>query len=144
MRKRYLKTDLVFDLINAFKSIKSSNESALFLQDILTASEIRNLSVRLRIAKLLLKNEKQRDISQSLRVSIATVTKVSSWLNQKGEGFKQIISRLPVKYEEPTNISHGAIEFHLPEVLAKSIQYGIAKSQDKKANQLIEVVKEKA
>lgn len=144
MIRKFINADLIFDLINSFKSIKSAKESAYFLQDILTANEIKNLAVRLRIAKLLLANEKQRDISQELKVSIATVTKVSAWLNQKGEGFKQIISRLPIKYEEPTKPIRGPLEFRLPEVLAASIQYGIAKYQDKKIENFVKAVKEKA
>ena len=142
--KRRLKSDLIFDLINAFNSIKSSQESASFLQDILTASEIKNLSIRLRIAKLLLVGEKQRDISLNLRVSIATVTKVNAWLNQKGEGLKQVISRLPQKYDIPINSIGGPLEFHLPEVLAASIQYTFASAQNKKAIRFIEGVNEKS
>jgi len=138
MSKKYINTDLIFDLINAFKSINSSDESALFLQDILTASEIKNLAIRLRIAKMLLNNEKHRDISRDLRVSIATVTKVNAWLNNKGEGFKKIISRLPIKYDIPTKSIHGPIEYHLPEVLFATAQYLIAKSQDNKSIKLLE------
>jgi len=141
--RKPLDTDLVFDLINAFRSIKSTEESALFLQDILTANEIKNLSVRLRIAKLLLSGEKQRDISADLKVSIATVTKVNTWLNQKGEGFKQIVSRLPTKYVAPTKPIPGPAEFHLPEILAASIQYGISKFQDQKPEKLIKAAEEK-
>lgn len=143
MSKKYLNTDLVFDLINAFKSINSSDESALFLQDILTASEIKNLAIRLRIAKMLLSEEKHRDISRDLKVSIATVTKVNAWLNNKGEGFKKIISRLPTKYDIPTKQIHGPIEYHLPEVLFATAQYLIAKSQDKMPKHLLENLNEK-
>ena len=49
--------DLVFDLINAFALTKDPLSSSLLIQDLLTASEIKNLSKRLRIAKLLLKNK---------------------------------------------------------------------------------------
>ncbi|MDP3994301.1 MAG: YerC/YecD family TrpR-related protein [bacterium] len=143
MRNKTIKSDLIFDLINAFKSIRSVNESASFLQDILTAREIRNMAVRLRVAKLILSGEKQRDISFDLKISIATVTKVNAWLNQKGEGFKQIISRLPAKYDIPTKPIRGPLEYHLPEIIVASIQYGIAKTQDKKIERLIKNVKEK-
>lgn len=143
MSRKYINTDLVFDLINAFKSINSSDESALFLQDILTASEIRNLAIRLRIAKMLLNNEKHRDISKSLKISIATVTKVNAWLNNKGEGFKKIISRLPTKYDIPTKHIHGPIEYHLPEILLATAQYLVAKSQNKNPEKLLQGLEEK-
>lgn len=143
MKNKTIKSDLIFDLIHAFKSIKSANESASFLQDILTAREIKNLAIRLRVAKLILSGEKQRDISFDLKISIATVTKVNAWLNQKGGGFKQIISRLPVKYDIPTKPIKGPLEYHLPEIIAASIQYGVAKTQDKKIEKLIKNIKDK-
>lgn len=143
MKNKPLQTDLIFDLVNAFRSIKSTQESTLFLQDILTANEIKNLSIRLRIAKLLLAGKKQREISMNLKVSIATVTKVNTWLNQKGDGFKKIISRLPTKYNIPTKHIRGPLEFHLPEVLALTIQYGIAAHQNKKTEELIKTAEEK-
>ena len=143
MIKQNLKIDYVFDLINAFKSLNSEEESILFLQDILTASEIKKLSLRLRIARLLLDEKKQRDISITLNVSIATVSKVNSWINQKSQGFKKVISRLPIKYSLPTKISKGPLEFHLPEILLTSVQYSIANSQNKKAGSLIESIRMK-
>ena len=143
MRKSNLSSDLVFDLIHAFKSIQSTEESVNFLQDILTAQEIKNLSIRLRIAKLLLKNLSQREISMQLNVSTATVTKVNSWLNQKGDGFRKVISVLPAKIDIPTKYSKGPIEFHLPEVLTNSIQYGVATAQNKSSSKLIETTRDK-
>jgi TrpR-related protein YerC/YecD len=136
-------SDLVFDLINAFRSIKSNKDSVLFLQDILTAHEIKNLAVRLRIAKLLLKNVSQRDISIRLHISTATVTKVNSWLNQKGDGFREVITRLPIKFNKPIKPIKGPIEFHLPEILAAGAQYGIASVQNKLPDELIKNVENK-
>lgn len=141
---KYINTDLVFDLINAFSSIKSKEESVLFLQDILTASEIKNLSVRLRIAKMLINGTPHRGISRILKASTATVTKVNIWLNSKGDGFKKIISRLPIKYDLPTKVIHGPIEYHLPEVIEAGIQYVIATSQNKKSENLIKSLKDKS
>lgn len=137
MNKQNLRVDHVFDLINAFKLIKSTDESVLFLQDILTAGEIKNLSIRLRIARLLLGGKSQRNISLNLNVSIATVSKVNSWLTQRGDGFKKIIARLPLKYNLPSKSVKGPLEYHLPEVLSTSIQYLAANQQNKKVNQLI-------
>ena len=144
MKDKPINPDLIFDLINAFKSIKSADESALFLQDILTASEIKQLSIRLRIARLLLSRMKQRDISVSLSTSIATVTKVSSWLNQRGNGFKNIIKKLPLKYSKPKKSIRGPIEYHLPEAIALSAQYIIADKQNKRVEKLIDNLKSKS
>ena len=83
---REAKLDLMFDLINAFNKVKSSFDTALFLQDLLTANEIRNIAVRLRIAKLLLADKTFTEIQHELKVSSATITKVSIWMSQGGDG----------------------------------------------------------
>src|SRR3990172_6434224 len=89
--------ELMFDLINSFRIVKSPVETADFLQDLLTAKEIKNLAKRLRIAKLLLNNVTYEEIVRTVHVSYATIAKVSVWLSQGGEGFKKVIARLPVK-----------------------------------------------
>ena len=134
---------LMFDLVNAFKIVKQPVETALFLQDLLTANEIRNLSIRLRIAKLLLAGEKHRDIQDKLHVSFATITKVSIWLGQGGEGFKNVITKLPLKWDIPKNLPRGPIEFHLPQTLLALAQYKVAKTQDKRVERFTEGVGKK-
>lgn len=123
------KIDFMFDLINSFSIVRSPTETAFFLQDLLTANEIRNLSVRLRIAKLLLSGKTQREISQEVHSSLATVNKISIWLEEGGEGFKKVIAKLPIKYNLPKKLPRGPIEFHLPQLLLATGQYLVAKSQ---------------
>jgi len=90
-----MQEELLFDLINAFSSVESVEESALFIQDLLTETEVKQLSKRLRIAKLLIKGEKYEDIMIGLHTSRATIAKVGSWLAERGEGFKRVIKKLP-------------------------------------------------
>ena len=108
--------DLVFDLINAISSVRSPAETANFLQDLLTASEIKNLGKRLRIAKLLLAGKNQEEIIGTLHCSFATIAKVNMWLNQGGEGFKKVIAKLPKRREMP-KFSPRPLTYHLPETL---------------------------
>ena len=143
IRDQEKQLDLLFDLINAFSLVKTSQESALLLQDLLTASEVRNLGQRLRIAKLLLGGETQRDASTELKCSIATVVKVKGWLDQKGDGFKNVISKLPEKYTYPDKLAKKPIEFQLPEALLKAIQYGLTGSQKKRLQNFSEIIKSK-
>ncbi len=89
--------DLLRDLINAFSSLKSPTEAALFVQDLLTEKEVTNLSKRLRIAKLFLEGKKYEEIEKELHASHETVAKIGAWLAQKGEGFRLVIQRLPKK-----------------------------------------------
>lgn len=138
--------DLSFDLINAFRLVKTPLETALLLQDLLTKSEVENLAKRLRIAKLILKGDKHRDIAKETRCSVATVTKVSLWLNQGGDGFRNTISKLPSKYKIPKKLPRGPIEFHLPQTLIALAQYSLfryQKAQDKKLESFWEKAEDK-
>lgn len=137
------KVSLMFDLINSFSKIKDSSEAALFLQDLLTANEIKNLCLRLRIARLLLSGNTQREVCQLTHSSLATVNKVNIWLNQGGEGFKRIISKLPIKYKMPQKLPPVPIEFNLPGALLTLVQYTMASKQDKLAEKFLETTESK-
>lgn len=137
------KLDLFFDLINAFNIVRNSLETAVFLQDLLTAGEIRNLSVRLRIAKLLLTGKTYTEIKEQVHASNTTITKVSLWLAQGGEGFKKVISKLPRKYSYPKKIPRGPLEYHLPELLLAISQHTAALSQDNKIKSFVKTMEEK-
>lgn len=135
--------DLSLDLINAFRLVKTHFQTALLLQDLLTAAEIKNLAKRLRIAKFLLAGSTQREIADKLHCSLATVTKVNVWLNRGGEGFKGIISKLPERYKMPKNLPPGPIEYNLPQVLLLLTQYALAKRQSGQLEKFVEDVEEK-
>lgn len=121
---------LIFDLVNAFRLVKTPFETALLMQDLLTADEIKHLAKRLRIAKLLIDGRTHREIAEDLNCSFATVTKISIWLRQGGKGLKNIISKLPAKYDIPKDLPAIPIEFQLPKVLLATAQYLIAKKQN--------------
>lgn len=135
--------ELMFDLVNSFRIVKSPIETANFLKDLLSSKEIKNLSKRLRIAKLLLNEIHYEEIVRTLHVSYATVAKVSTWLGQGGEGFKKVISKLPRKYNLPKNLPATAIEFQIPAVLTALAQYSVAKNQNENLERFLSGVKEK-
>lgn len=89
------KKDLLFDLLYAFQLIRSPEEVALFVQDLFTKTEVQFLSKRLRIAKLLLQDTTYEQIGKELHASHGTVAKVASWLSERGDGFRRVISQLP-------------------------------------------------
>lgn len=110
-------TELVFDLINAFTLAKTPADSALLIQDLLTEKEVRNLAKRLRIAKLLLSNKTNREISKEIKCSFATVSKVRIWLENAGEGLRKTINKLPrrrgvYKLKKTPGVGYG-----LPQIL---------------------------
>lgn len=137
--------DLLFDLINAFALMKSSSESALLLQDLLTESELKNLSKRLGIAKLILSGMTQREISNELHCSFATVAKITMWLNQGGKGFRKVIRELPKKrgvVRYPKKIP--GIGHTFPQIMAYAVSVHSRKSQNEILQSFIESTRLKA
>lgn len=72
-------------------------KSISFLDDLLTPTEKVMLSKRFSIAFMLLENYDYVTISQILKVSKATIAKVSNWLQEKGNGFRKIYEQLKQK-----------------------------------------------
>lgn len=87
--------DLLFDLLQAFTLLKNLSDAASFITDLLTRSEVKLLSKRLRIAKLLLSGATYLQIKEQLKVSDGTIAKVAVWLQEKGEGFRKIVEKIP-------------------------------------------------
>ncbi len=123
------KEDLVLDLVHAVVMVQSVKDVALFLQDLLTKSELRMLSKRLRIAKLLLQGLTYEQIEDKLHTSHTTVAKIAAWLSEKGEGFRAIVQKLPKKqnikewhnYSEWDKIKRRYSLYFWPELLLEEI-----------------------
>ncbi len=72
-------------------------KSVSFLDDLLTPTEKVMLSKRFSIAFMLLENYDYSTICQILKVSRSTIGKVSYWLKEKGNGFREIYEQLKQK-----------------------------------------------
>lgn len=138
-----IRVDLVYDLIHSFRYLDSVDKVASFLEDLMTPTEIRNLSVRLRIAKMLLNEVSQKDICIALHTSPVTTNKVNNWLSKSGVGFKEVVSKLPIKWSKPSKMPKGPVEFHLPELIAAGTEFIISSSQEKTSRKLIDKVGDK-
>ncbi|TSC65916.1 MAG: Uncharacterized protein CEO21_299 [Microgenomates group bacterium Gr01-1014_80] len=136
--------DLVFDLINAFSLANNPLDSALLLQDLLTEDEIRDLSKRLRIARLVLKGETHEEIVSELHCSYATITKVRIWLNNAGDGLKKVISRLPERKRVSIPKRTPGAGYGLPTILSYYLSAGLKKSEQKKLGNFLQNMKGKS
>ncbi|OGH19698.1 MAG: hypothetical protein A3D74_00380 [Candidatus Levybacteria bacterium RIFCSPHIGHO2_02_FULL_37_13] len=88
-------------MVHALVQTQTIGEAALFVQDLLTKSEMKMLGKRLRIAKLLLSGMTYKEIQNNLHSSHTTVAKIAAWLAERGDGFRKIIEKLPKeKHEE--------------------------------------------
>ena len=88
MNKDYIK-----QLVDAFVGLKSRTIAESFLHNILTPSELEEISVRLQIAKLLLTGMPQREVAKKLGVSMGTVSRGSRELKYGADGFKKVLQR---------------------------------------------------
>lgn len=94
--------ELVLAFCQAIRSLRSEEEVAKFITDLLSPQEIDMLAKRLQIAALLLQNKKYEEIRTNLRVSYGTIARVGTWLGLSGEGFKIVISRQKPPAKKPT------------------------------------------
>lgn len=77
--------------------IKKPSEADIFFSDLFTRAERINFTKRLCIAVLLYKNYEWRHISDFLKVSVSTISKVSS--KMKGNGFKLFFEKIEKEHE---------------------------------------------
>ena len=143
---------LLFDLVNAIVQSKNINEAALLLQDLMTRSEITALAKRLRIAKLLIEGKSYEQIETNLNVSHGTIAKIAAWLTDRGEGFRNILRKLPkeAKSSLPEEISdwnrikrrHGL--YFWPEILLEEIVKNANKKQKERISNILDRMEEKS
>jgi TrpR family trp operon transcriptional repressor len=86
MSKKYID-----ELADTIVEIKEKSLAKAFLQNILTPSELDEISTRLQIVKLLKKGISQRVVAKKLNVSIGTVSRGARELKYGAHGFNKII-----------------------------------------------------
>ena len=86
----------MFSLFDAFDIKKSKDDFDLFLKDLCTPSEIKELEERFLIAQILYTtNKSYRTIHKEFSVSPSTVTRVARFLKKEShQGYKTVLDRL--------------------------------------------------
>ena len=96
--RRYLPPKVSGQIFDMFLSILSSlgspSVTSAFVEDLLSPTEQIMLGKRLSIAYMIRKGYAQRDIGNTLKVSLATVSKISLRLKTKGNGYTAVIDRM--------------------------------------------------
>lgn len=135
--------DLVFDLINAFSLANNPLDCALLLQDLLTEDEVRDLSKRLRIARLILNGKTHEEIVKGLHCSFATVTKVRIWLENGGEGLKKVISKLPKRRKVNIPKRMPGVGYGLPSIIDYYLSTALKANEQKRLENFLQNMKAK-
>jgi TrpR-related protein YerC/YecD len=100
------KTD---ELFNAIFGLKNLDEARAFFRDLCTLKELKDLSERWEIAKLIKQGAPYRDIAKKLGTSTTTVSRVALWLNNGMGGYRLMLDRLNLSKNNKhhTNSSFG-------------------------------------
>ena len=78
-------------LCKAFLACRTEKEAGDFLRDVATLAELKALSERLEVARLLLAGVSYREAARCAPSSTATVTRVASFLNGGEGGYRSIL-----------------------------------------------------
>lgn len=91
---------LLIGFCKALVALKTPEEAAQFLKDLLSKQEAEMLAKRIEIARYLIRGEKYNAIQKSLKVSNGTIARVSQWLATSGQGYRMIVSRVQPERSE--------------------------------------------
>ena len=89
-----LKDDLNDQLCEAVLLLQNTEECYQFFEDICTISELKALSQRLEVARMLSGGHTYDDIVDRTGASTATISRVKRCLNYGADGYKIILARL--------------------------------------------------
>lgn len=89
-----IKTDAVDHLFEAILSLESREECYSFFEDLCTVPELKALSQRLHVAKMLSEHRVYSDIVSETGASTATISRVNRSLNYGSDGYSIVFERL--------------------------------------------------
>ena len=94
-----LNQQAVQQLYQMVLSLKTQEECAKFFEDLCTVQELKALSQRLHVARMLDQNRVYSDIVQQTGASTATISRVNRSLNYGSDGYELVFRRLDKKKE---------------------------------------------
>ena len=102
MVKTKVKDELNGQLCNAVLKLETVEECYQFFEDICTISELKAMSQRLEVAKMLQKRHTYDEIVSRTGASTATISRVKRCLNYGADGYNLVFERL--NQEQPEEI----------------------------------------
>src|SRR5664279_6266289 len=81
-------------LIAAILRLETPNEAEHFLRDLCTIGELRDLSQRWAVVRMLDAGLHYAEISKRTGASTATITRIASWLHHGEGGYRRQLDRL--------------------------------------------------
>ena len=87
-------TPAVDELFDAFLSLKTKEECYAFFEDLCTVNELKAMSQRWVVAKMLSEGLVYGDIVEATGASTATISRVNRSLNYGNDGYELVLERL--------------------------------------------------
>jgi TrpR-related protein YerC/YecD len=81
-------------LFNAILTLDTTEETERFFRDLCTLSELRDMSQRWAVVRLLGGGMHYAEISRRTGASTATITRIASWLNHGEGGYREMLHKL--------------------------------------------------
>ncbi|MFP5342357.1 MAG: YerC/YecD family TrpR-related protein [Candidatus Limnocylindria bacterium] len=81
-------------LFEAIRSLDTLEETERFFRDLCTLSELRDMSQRWAVVRLLDQGKHYAEISRETGASTATITRIASWLHHGEGGYRDMLARL--------------------------------------------------
>ncbi len=94
-----LKDKYLDDLFEAILTLETEEECYNFFEDLCTVLELRSLSQRYQVAKMLNDKHVYSDIVSETGASTATISRVNRSINYGSEGYAVVFERLAKKHE---------------------------------------------
>lgn len=92
-----IKDDNLDYLFNAVMKLESLEECYDFFEDLCTMQELKSISQRLHVAKLLSEKKVYNDIVEATGASTATISRVNRTLHYGNDGYKVVFERMDSK-----------------------------------------------
>lgn len=91
------KNKMTDQLFKAILSLENIDECYKFFEDVATVNEIKELSQRLEVSRMLNEGFIYEDIAQKTGASSATISRVKKCLNYGADGYKIVLKKLKKK-----------------------------------------------
>ncbi len=106
-RNQKLKDDNIDFLFKAILSLRSIDECYVFFEDLCTVSELKAMSQRAVVAKMLRDKYVYSDIVSRTGASTATISRVNRSLNYGSDGYELVFDRMDRAEVEAAEAAEG-------------------------------------
>lgn len=139
---------LLNEFFGALSQISGKEEVSKVLADLFTKQELVMVARRLKIARLLLAGDTYQMAQKKTRAGMATVARVSAWLNTSGEGYRLLHARDKIKEGKPVSPTWQSLKkryplYFWPQLLSQEINHQISDKERSKIQKVLELLTEK-